>query len=149
MPWFGRLADRHDKVYILVGVSAFAIATVLVVTRLGPGPIWVTLVATSVFFVTMSGRFAPAMAMVTNAVDGRYRGGFMSVNSAVQQASSGLANIVAGLLVTRSATGQLVGYPRVGLLACGAFALTVVLAAWLRSAAPYAAKTPVPVVTSV
>lgn len=142
MPWFGRLADRHDKLHILAWISLVAIATVLTVTRLGPGPMVVTILATSIFFVAMSGRFAPAMAMVSNAVEARYRGGFMSVNSAIQQAASGLANLVAGLLVTRNATGQLVGYPRVGLLACGAFTLTVILAAWLRSAAPHAAKTP-------
>ncbi|HEY0968720.1 MAG TPA: MFS transporter [Opitutaceae bacterium] len=145
MPWFGRMADRHDKLHILAWVSLVAIATVLVVTRLGPGPLWITLVVASIFFVTMSGRFAPAMAMVANAVEARYRGGFMSVNSAIQQAASGLANLVAGLLVTRGAAGQLIGYPRVGLLACGAFTLTVILAAWLRSAAPHAAKTPAPV----
>ncbi len=149
MPWFGRLADRHDKLYILAWVSLVAVATVLVVTRLGPGPLWITLAATSVFFVTMSGRFAPAMAMVANAVEGKYRGGFMSVNSAIQQASSGLANLVAGLLVTRGAAGQLVGYTHVGWLACGAFTLTVILAAWLRSAAPHAAKTPAPVVPAL
>jgi len=31
------------------------------------------------------------MAMVTNAVAARYRGGFMSVNAALQQAASGIA----------------------------------------------------------
>ena len=149
MPWFGRLADCHDKLHILAWVSLVAVATVLVVTRLGPGPLGITLAATSVFFVTMSGRFAPAMAMVANAVEGKYRGGFMSVNSAIQQASSGLANLVAGLLVTRGAAGQLVGYTQVGWLACGAFTLTVLLAAWLRSAAPHAAKTPAPAVPAL
>jgi hypothetical protein len=43
------------------------------------------------------------MAMVANAVEARYRGGFMSVNSAVQQIFSGLANIAAGLLATTDA----------------------------------------------
>lgn len=149
MPWFGKLSDRHDKLYILAAITVVAIGSVLIVTRLGPGPLWVTLLVTSLFFVAMSGRFAPAMAMVTNAVEGRYRGGFMSVNSAIQQAASGCANLVAGLLVTRNATGQLVGYPRVGLLACGAFALTVVLAAWLRAAAPHAARNPAPPVAEI
>jgi hypothetical protein len=60
-----------------------------------------------------------------------------------------LANLVAGLLVTRGAAGQLVGYTQVGWLACGAFTLTVLLAAWLRSAAPHAAKTPAPAVPAL
>jgi MFS transporter, DHA1 family, inner membrane transport protein len=138
---FGRLADRHDKLHVLAGVTVFSIATALVITRLGPTPIAITLIITSLFFVTMAGRFTPAMAMISNAVEPRYRGGFMSVNSAVQQAAGGLANIVAGTLITReAATGRLVGYPRVGWIAVSAFILTVVLAWRLRSSAPHASR---------
>jgi MFS transporter, DHA1 family, inner membrane transport protein len=137
---FGRLTDRHDKVNVLAGVSLLAIVTAFMLTRLGPSPIWVTLTVTTVFFVTMSGRFTPSMAMISNAVEQRYRGGFMSVNSAVQQASGGLANIVAGTLITKGVSGRLEGYPRVGWIAIAAFALTVVLAWRLRAAAPFAAR---------
>jgi hypothetical protein len=121
-----------------------AVVVALVVTHLGLTPLPATLVVTTLFFVTMSGRFAPAMAMVTNAVEGRYRGGFMSVNSAVQQASGALANVTTGLLITQDAAGRLVGYPRAGLISCLGFGLTVALAAWLRAAAPHAAKNPAP-----
>lgn len=144
MPWFGRLSDRYDKLYVLAGVSLLALIVVPVITRLSPGPLGNTLVVTTLFFIAMSGRFAPTMAMITNAVDARYRGGFMSVNSAVQQASGGLANLTAGLIITQDATGRLVGYPRVGMVAGIAFVLTVAFAAWLRSAAPHAAKNPLP-----
>lgn len=138
---FGRLTDRHDKLHVLAGVSALAIATALVLTHLGPAHVAIVLVVTSVFFVCMSGRFTPAMAMVSNAVEPRYRGGFMSVNSAVQQAAGGCANIIAGSLITRDAvTGRLLGYPRVGWIAVAAFALTVVLAWRLRQSAPHAAR---------
>jgi hypothetical protein len=50
-----------------------------------------------------------------------------------------LGNVIAGALITREASGRLGGYPKVGWLAVGAFALTVVLAWRLRSAAPHAA----------
>ncbi|HSI08783.1 MAG: MFS transporter [Rariglobus sp.] len=140
---FGHLADRHDKLHVLAGITVFSIATALVITRLGPTPIAITLIITSLFFVTMAGRFTPAMAMISNSVEPRYRGGFMSVNSAVQQAAGGLANIVAGTLITReAATGRLIGYPRIGWIAVTAFVLTVVLAWRLRAAAPHAAKSP-------
>ena len=67
----------------------------------------------------------------------------MSVNSAVQQAAGGCANLVAGSLITRDVvSGRLVGYPRVGWIAVAAFAPTVVLAWRLRAAAPHAAKSP-------
>ncbi|MDR2982177.1 MAG: MFS transporter [Puniceicoccales bacterium] len=138
---FGRLSDRFDKLYVLAGVTTCTVVTVLIITRLGPSPLWISLVLTSLFFVTMSGRFAPAMSMVANAVDAQYRGGFMSVNAALQQACGGMANIVAGLMITEDiATGRLVGYQNVGLLAAGFFVMTVFLAAWLRAGAPHAAR---------
>ena len=142
MPWLGRMADRHDKLHVLIGISLLSIPATLVITRLGPGPLGVTLFVTSLFFIAMSGRFAPAMALITNAVEARYRGGFMSVNSAVQQAAGGLANVVAGLLISRGAHGELVGYPRTGWISCAAVVITLLLAAWLRRAAPHAARNP-------
>jgi hypothetical protein len=118
-----------------------AIVTAIVLTHLGPTPIGLTLVISTLFFITMAGRFTPAMALTSNAVEARYRGGFMSVNSAVQQAASGLANLTAGALVTREAvSGRLIGYPLVGWVAVGAFLLTLGLAWRLRAAAPHAAQ---------
>jgi multidrug resistance protein len=143
-PWIGRLSDRHDKLHVLASISGVAVVVALIVTQLGLTPLPVALVVTTLFFITMSGRFAPAMAMVTNAVEARYRGGFMSVNAALQQASGALANVVAGLLIHRNAAGQLVGYPQAGYVAGAAFGLTVLLAAWLRAAAPHAARNPAP-----
>ncbi len=136
MPWIGRLADRHEKLPVLGWLTLCAALTALVLTNLPVAPVPLVLIVTSLFFVTMSGRFAPAMAMITNAVDARYRGGFMSVNSAVQQAASGLANLTSGLLMTQDAAGRLTGYPRIGLVALAFFVLTVLLAARLRNLAP-------------
>jgi predicted MFS family arabinose efflux permease len=138
---FGRLTDRHDKLHVLAAVTLVAIATSIGLTQLGPSPIGLTLVVTTLFFITMSGRFTPAMALISNAVEPRYRGGFMSVNSAVQQAASGLANLTAGVLVSREpVSGRLVGYPLTGWVAVGAFLLTLGLAWRLRAAAPHAAQ---------
>jgi predicted MFS family arabinose efflux permease len=139
-PLIGRLSDRHDKLHVLAWITSGSVIAVFLVTRLGPTPIAATLAITSLFFITMSGRFTPTMAMITNSVAARYRGGFMSVNSAVQQASSGIGNLLSGLLVTRTASGRLVGYEHVSYVAIGAFALTLLLAWWLRAAAPHAAK---------
>lgn len=139
-PLIGRLSDRHDKLHVLGWISLVAASVVVVLTNLPPVSMFVAMVTTAFFMITMSGRFAPAMAMMTNAVDGRYRGGFMSVNAAVQQASSGLANLTAGLLVTSDPNGRLAGYPRVGLVAVACFGLTFFLASRLRAIAPDAAK---------
>lgn len=140
MPLFGRLSDRYDKLHVLGWLSLAASIVVLILTNLPPVPVAAAMVITAAFMVTMSGRFAPSMAMVSNAVESRYRGGFMSVNSAIQQASSGLANLTAGLLVRNDGQGHLVGFSRVGIVAVFFFGLTFYLATRLRAVAPHASR---------
>lgn len=138
-PLIGWLSDRMDRLRLLAIMSAGAVVVVFFITRLGPSSMVVASFMMALFMVTMSGRFAPAMAMITNAVEARYRGGFMSVNAALQQASSGLASVVAGLFVTRDASGHLAGMPVLGYVSAGFFGLTVLLAFELRAAAPHVA----------
>ena len=61
----------------------------------------------------------------------------MSVNSALQQAAAGLANVLAGFFVTSDATGKLIGFPLLGYVSIAFFILTYLLAAELRAAAPH------------
>ena len=99
-------------------LSLGAVTAALIVTNLPPVQLWVATLVVALFMMTMSGRFTPGMSLVANTVAPRWRGGFMSVNAAIQQGSMGLANLTAGLLVTKdAATGRLVGYPRAGLVA--------------------------------
>ena len=79
------------------------------------------------------------MTMITNAVEARYRGGFMSVNAALQQAASAGASLLAGLFISRTPDGRLAGMPALGFASIGFFVLTVLLAAELRAAAPHVA----------
>lgn len=136
-PIIGWLCDRIDRLRLLTFMSALAIVSTLVITRLGPTTLPVAAAIMALFMVTMSGRFTPALTMVTNAVEARYRGGFMSVNSALQQATVGAANVLAGLFVTRDAHGHLSGLPWVSYVSVAFFILTVLLAAELRAAAPH------------
>lgn len=138
--WIGQLTDRHDKFHVLLVITLPATVAVLLVTRLAPGPLPLVLALTTVFFVGMSGRFGPATALVTNAIEPRFRGAFMGLNSAVQQGAGALANLAGGALVWTDASGRLAGYERVGWLSTAGFALTLFLAHRLRAAAPHAAR---------
>lgn len=137
MPVVGRLSDRVDKFRLLLWMSAVAIVVLMIFTRLGPTPLVAVCVMMALFMVFMSSRFTPAMAMITNAVEARYRGGFMSVNASLQQAASAFANILAGVFVTAGADGRLVGLPTLSYVSAGFFVLTVLAALRLRAAAPH------------
>jgi MFS transporter, DHA1 family, inner membrane transport protein len=139
-PIIGWLSDRYDRLRLLAAMSAAAVVVVLIVTRLGPASLATAATMMALFMVTMSGRFAPAMTMITNAVSARYRGGFMSVAAALQQAASGVATITAGMFITLEPSGHLAGFPVLGYVAVGFFLLTVLLAAQLRAAAPHVSR---------
>ena len=130
--YFGRLTDRVGKVRMFQRL-ALAVTVPLMATTLSQGlPLWGLLVISTLFFTVMSGRMIPGMAMISSAALPRLRGTFMTLNSAVQSASMGLAALVAGLIIGRDAQGQLTLYWVAGLLGVVASLLSVWLAGHLR-----------------
>ncbi|WP_416547307.1 MFS transporter [Limnohabitans sp. DCL3] len=141
--YFGRLTDRVGKVRMFQRL-AVAVTVPLMATTLSQGlPLWGLLTISTLFFTVMSGRMIPGMAMISSAVEPRLRGTFMTLNSAVQSASMGLAALVAGLIIGRDAQGQLTGYWVAGLLGVASSGLSAWLAGRLRlHGAPAAPSTP-------
>jgi predicted MFS family arabinose efflux permease len=126
--YFGRLSDRFGKLRVFGWLALLSAIPTLVVTNMVPSPVAVVVAVTALYMMFSSGRFVPSMAMVTASVESRYRGGFMSVNSAVQQISAGVATAGASLLVGSDAAGHIVGYSRIGLLSVVLLIVAVVLA---------------------
>lgn len=124
-PWIGRWADRVGKAAGFRWLAVMAAAPFLLVTHLGQTPLWVWLVVSTAFFVLVSGRMIPAMAIVSGAAEPRLRGAFMSLNSTLQSLAMAAASTLTGFIVSQDAAGKLVGYPLAGYLAAG---LTVALA---------------------
>lgn len=132
--WFGVLSDRLGKPRVFAWLAYLSAIPTLAVTVMVPMPVWAILIVTTLFMVLTSGRFVPGMAMITSSVEARYRGGFMSVNSAIQQIAAGLATAGASLLVSNDAAGRLTGYPRVGVLSLVLIVAAVLLSRRLRVA---------------
>jgi predicted MFS family arabinose efflux permease len=95
-------------------------------------PIAGVLVVSSILFVVMSGRMIPGMALIGASADPRRRGSFMTLNSAVQSLSMGLAALVGGQILGRDGDGHLTHYWMAALLGGGASLLSYVLASKLR-----------------
>lgn len=136
-PIVGWISDHRDKLRVLSVMSVAAAIVVFFITRMGASSVMYASLMMALLMVTMSGRFAPAMTMITNAVGPRYRGGFMSVNAALQQAAIGMGNLLAGLFITRTPEGKLLGMPLLGYVSMAFFILTILVAAELRAAAPH------------
>jgi predicted MFS family arabinose efflux permease len=135
MNYFGRLSDRFGKLPVFRILALFTIVPILLITNLPPVPLAVALGATTLFYITTSGRMVPATAMITACTAPRNRGSFMSVNSSVQQMALGLAALVGGAIVGKTPEGALTHYEVVGALAAIATLISVILAGRLRVAA--------------
>jgi MFS transporter, DHA1 family, inner membrane transport protein len=117
-PVVGRLADRFGKHKVFVGGALLSIIPMFLITTMGLTPLPIILLITSCFFITMSGRMVPAMAMVSASSRPEGRGGFMSFISAFQQFSAAGSAALAGWIIVEDQTRNiLLNYDKVGILA--------------------------------
>jgi predicted MFS family arabinose efflux permease len=121
----GHWADKHGKTEVYRRVALLAMLPLLLVTHAGVLPLWIWLLYTTAFFVLVSGRMIPAMAIITSAAQPRLRGTFMSLNGTIQSLAMGLATTLAGFLITLDDAGRVVGFPLVGYVAIGANLLAI------------------------
>jgi predicted MFS family arabinose efflux permease len=139
MNWIGRWADRAGKLRVFTWMSMAASIPIIALTNLPRVPLLLALATTTVLMICMSGRFVPAMAMMTATVESRYRGGFMSVNSSVQQLSCGLAAWIGGCIIGQGANREITHYPAAGLVSLACVFACIWLARFLRTAPQEAA----------
>jgi len=129
---FGRLADRYGKKRMFTILGFASIVPILITTHLPPLPLVAVLPFSTLFFILVTGRFGPAMALVTGSVDPRVRGSFMSFNSSIQQLGAGAAAMTAGMIIGRAADGTLTHYGAVGWLAVSATLVAIMTARRIR-----------------
>jgi predicted MFS family arabinose efflux permease len=113
----GHWADLRGKIKIYRLVAVAALVPLFVVTHIGASPLWIWLVCTTAFFVLVSGRMIPAMAIITSSAQPKLRGTFMSLNATMQSLAMGMATTLAGFIVTQNSAGQIVDYGMVGFIA--------------------------------
>jgi predicted MFS family arabinose efflux permease len=145
----GRLADRVPRLGLFRVLGFGALVLAVVVAHLPPGPLWVAMLATTAFMVFASGRIVPVQAMLLGVPRPQNRGAFMSVNTSVQHAGTGLAPLIAGALVTVAPDGRITGYPLVGWFAAATAAISLLLAGLLKQSRAEVAQAEPPKVKAV
>ena len=124
----GALADRLGKVIMFRVVAIAACLPVFLVTNIGSVSLMAWLAITTLFFILVSGRMVPLLAIVGAAVKPQERGAFLSLNATVQSMAMGLASMVGGLFITEAPDGLISGYGWVGLVAAS---FNVMAAVWV------------------
>jgi MFS transporter, DHA1 family, inner membrane transport protein len=123
----GRLSDRFGKRLMFTVMVLCAAGVTLLLTHLPPVRTALAVATGSLFMICMSGRFVPAMALMTSAVAQHMRGGFMGVSSAVQHLASGLGSFIGGLVLVETSSGRLKGYGSVGWISAGVALVSLAL----------------------
>lgn len=110
----GRASDKYGKRRVFSLVALISMIPILAMTHMPPVSFTILLVFSSLFFVFVSGRMVPGMAMIAGSIVPRFRGSFMSVNSSLRQLSMGLASFLAGLILHKTQGGRLLHFEWVG-----------------------------------
>lgn len=117
-PIIAKLTDSYPHAQVFTWIVIFSFIPIVLVTQtLQVGLIW-HLIMAGLFFIFVSGRFIPCSAMVTASCEPRFRGRVMAFNSAMQNLGSGVAAFIAGLIMLKSETGEILRYDWVGYIAC-------------------------------
>ena len=132
MNLIGRLADMYGRLRVFSCMAVLAAGAAWWLTHLTTEPLLVAVGVTTVYMVTMSGRFVPAIAMITGSAVPRQRGGFMSLNSCVQSVFSGVGTSLGGYLLIDHAGHPLQRYGLIGWIVAGMTLACIPLAARLR-----------------
>jgi multidrug resistance protein len=136
MNWVGRWADRAGKLKVFTITSLSTAVPIFLITNLPRVSVVTAVATTALLMVCMSARMVPAMAMMTGAVEARYRGGFMSINSAVQQLSMGITAFLSGYIVQqKTPTSPMTHYPISGFISIGCAYACIYLARFLKAPA--------------
>jgi predicted MFS family arabinose efflux permease len=122
-PLVGSMADKYGKHKIFAIFCLCSVIPIFLITNMPKIDYQYVLVVTAMFFIFGGGRIIPAQAIITSVVHPQQRGGFMSINSSVQQLSTGFSAMLAGFIVQKTETGQLMNYHYVGYIG---IALTLV-----------------------
>ncbi|MEQ9108875.1 MAG: MFS transporter [Limnobacter sp.] len=106
----GKLSDKIGKLKMLQIIATIAIIPMALITQTEGMSKIAILIITTCFFVFVSGRMIPGMAMVSAAGNPKNRGTFMTLNSSMQSAAMGLAALVGGHLIERNVEGLIENY---------------------------------------
>ena len=125
LPLVGRLSDRYGRNEVFMALILAACLVIYLIANAQAQSVGVILVLGGLFFIFASGRFVPGQAAMTLAVDSKQRGAYMSLASCARDLCSGVATMIGGAVVTRSASGGLLHFEWLGWIAIGSSLLSL------------------------
>lgn len=123
----GRMADQYGKFKVFLIAVISSLFPIILITNMPDLPIYLVLSIFGFWFAASTSRSIPAQAMISTVVEPAQRGRFMSFNSSFQQLFTGLASLVAGMVVSKGENGKILHYNVLGYLSAMVVASTIYL----------------------
>ncbi len=133
-PIIGRVADKIGKFRLFSIMILIAIIPIAFITNMPRIPFYFVLIVTGFWFIVSTGRAIPAQAIVSEVVPPNRRGGFMNINSSIQQLGVGLASVIAGFIVYKTPENTIKHYDITGYISIGVILTCLLTAYGLRKA---------------
>jgi predicted MFS family arabinose efflux permease len=122
----GRLSDKYNRFRVFWIASLCSILPIFLLTHLTTSSLILILISSSLFMASLSARFIPTLAMMSEMVAKERRGGFMSVLTCFQHLAVGFGSFLSGWILSNGDKGELVGFGHVGTISV-AFTLLAIL----------------------
>jgi len=132
-PIIGRMADKYGKLRVFTVFALLSVVPIFLITNMPHVHFALALFVSAFFFIFAGGRIIPAQAIITSVVKPQQRGGFMNINSSMQQFSTGLASIAAGFIIQKKISGELINYNVVGYIGIALTLFCILLARKVKS----------------
>src|SRR5260370_4448725 len=99
MNGIGRLADRYGRMRMFGIMMVCSMGAAFLITHLPVVPAVAAVAVSTLFMICMTGRFVPAITMITSSVRPEHRGGVLRIKLYVAQFSSAVASRIARLVL--------------------------------------------------
>jgi DHA1 family inner membrane transport protein len=128
----GKLTDRYGSFRIFGFLSLFSIVPTLLLTHASPMHLGIFLMITTVYMMSTSGRFTPAMNLMNSLVSQNQRGALMGISFSCQQLAAASAAYLAGMIIQKTEGQALMHYDWVGFISASVMLVSFGLAYSLR-----------------
>ena len=128
----GILSDKYGKHKIFSISILLSLIPVYLITNMPRTDYHYVLFVTALFFIITSGRMVPAQALITEVIPMQMRGGFMNLNSSLQQLAAGAIGMVAGFIVYKTDAGEYRNYEIIGYISMGISVICLIVAQFVR-----------------
>lgn len=134
-PLIGKIADKRGRYKVFATLSMLACIPLYAISNFSSTYFWAMIGTAAMFFIFSGGRMVPAQAMITSVVTPHLRGGYMSLNSAMQQLTVGLCTLMGGMIIYNDEAKKLHNYPYVGYIGIAMAVLAIIVGKNVKPAA--------------